>query len=327
LPYLLQGIDADGTQTDFAGRESIEIALHVRGEVAAATAVGRQPYAPRQVAYWTIDLACGDARDVIAAARGANDMGDGFFSSSRGRGLVCCTALVAALAALVELPSSAIGLLAQTRDPGRVVEDRRAHARQFRGREPSLIPRLLASRTGNLVLPDPEPPRIPTTVNARSTASAELAELVCYSKAMLVGRFLGGTSRLTDDESWLFSEWTFAVERLYKGLPDHVGATLDVVISGGRLDVAGRTVTALNNRFPLLPDIGQRYLLFLRVQDETGAYVVGSGVRLKPSAPAALPPTPNRGMRTLDEAALMSLTESLVATMVRGGDPNCGFVR
>ena len=50
LADLLECIGSDGTKADVADRESIEIALQYRcGEVTAATAVGRQPYTPRQV--------------------------------------------------------------------------------------------------------------------------------------------------------------------------------------------------------------------------------------------------------------------------------------
>jgi len=111
---------------------------------------------------------------------------------------------------------------------------------------------------------DPNAPKIPAVQAA-----------VCNADAIFVGTLKSKSSQLTADESFIFTDYEMTVEEVVKdnpAAPARVGGDLTVVGEGGAVSLNGRTVRARRDNFKI-PEVGKRYLLFLRFIPETGSYL------------------------------------------------------
>jgi hypothetical protein len=82
------------------------------------------------------------------------------------------------------------------------------------------------------------------------------------------------TSQLTDDEDFLFSEYSLSVEILLKDNPSapiELNSDISIIRPGGKVSLNGKTITAITPSFrPFIQ--GSRYVLFLKFIPETQSY-------------------------------------------------------
>lgn len=107
-----------------------------------------------------------------------------------------------------------------------------------------------------------------------SKAGDLLAEIACSSDAVVIGRLLDESSALNEDETFIFSDYTLAIEEILKNNPRiPIQNTSQIVITrpGGTLKIEGQPVQAEINNFEPFR-LGSRYLLFLKFVPMTGGY-------------------------------------------------------
>ena len=125
------------------------------------------------------------------------------------------------------------------------------------------------------------------------------------SDAVIRGRITKKTSQVTDDDSFIFTEYDVEITEALKDnvtAPIHTGATIIVTRPGGTVLLDGVIVEAEDKAFEPLP-INHEVVLFLQYIPETGAYnstqATGSfeldGAILRPLTKANLPPGVLRG--------------------------------
>ncbi|HWS85550.1 MAG TPA: hypothetical protein VN282_01040 [Pyrinomonadaceae bacterium] len=111
---------------------------------------------------------------------------------------------------------------------------------------------------------DPNAPKVPAMRFA-----------VCNADAVFIGTLKSKSSQLTDDESFIFTDYDMVVEQVIKdnpSAPAQAGAELTMTREGGEIQLNGRTFRARRDDFKAV-EVGKRHLLFLRYLPETGAYL------------------------------------------------------
>lgn len=102
-----------------------------------------------------------------------------------------------------------------------------------------------------------------------------LRNRACDADAIVVGTVGTQASRLTEDESFIYTDNELKVEEVIRGNPlaaVNVGERITVMRTGGALRLNGRTVVAEYKAAKPLR-AGKRYLLFLTFLPDRGAYV------------------------------------------------------
>ena len=106
------------------------------------------------------------------------------------------------------------------------------------------------------------------------TPAEVIEELSNASDAIILGVVVGKASQITDDGSFLFTDYSISVREAMK-TPEAalgVGSTITVTHPGGKVLVKGVIVEALDQNSLPLPSNGNELLLFLKYIPETGAY-------------------------------------------------------
>ena len=101
-----------------------------------------------------------------------------------------------------------------------------------------------------------------------------LRGITCAADAVVVGTLISESSALTDDETFIFTDYKLRVEEILKrnvAAPFQVGADITVTRPGGTLQLNGRTVREELRNFRRFRLSG-RYLLYLKFIPATGAY-------------------------------------------------------
>jgi hypothetical protein len=104
---------------------------------------------------------------------------------------------------------------------------------------------------------------------------AFLTNRACDADAIVVGTVRGQTSRLTEDESFIYTINDLKVEAVLKNnlaLTVKEGEVISAIRSGGTLQVNGRKIVAEFKGAKTF-EAGQKYLLFLTYVPEKGLYV------------------------------------------------------
>lgn len=107
---------------------------------------------------------------------------------------------------------------------------------------------------------------------------SQLIEKTCRAGLVVLGRAGSGTSHLTPQQYFLYTDWGFSVEQVFKDnakAPVQAGTSIVVVRPGGVLKIGNRTVYAIEQNFRDFHP-GEEYLLFLEFIPETGAYRVAA---------------------------------------------------
>jgi hypothetical protein len=106
------------------------------------------------------------------------------------------------------------------------------------------------------------------------TLQQVLRNYACASDAVVVGTVKDKTSQLTEDGTFVFTDYDFTVEDVLKdNVEAHIQPGTDIVVTrpGGKVLLNGHTATVLDrSHLPL--EKGSRYLFFLRFVKTTGAY-------------------------------------------------------
>jgi hypothetical protein len=155
------------------------------------------------------------------------------------------------------------------------LSQKQKHHRQYLKTSPGPKLRDLAAKgSGDIWVTVEEP----LTISISGKGIAELPTLpftICNAGIIVVGTLTTDSPQLTEDESFLFTEYTLKVEEVIKG--EHVpelkaGGTITVIREGGIGQINGRTIRAEREGFKPFT-VGSRYVLFLRAIPETGAYL------------------------------------------------------
>lgn len=109
--------------------------------------------------------------------------------------------------------------------------------------------------------------------------SQQLVALAAGSDLVVLAKAETGTSHMSADKDFLYTDWNFVTEEILKNnaySAVETGATILVTRPGGKLQVDGRTVYADCPNFLSFAN-GQQYLLYLQFIPETGAYALRWG--------------------------------------------------
>jgi hypothetical protein len=110
--------------------------------------------------------------------------------------------------------------------------------------------------------------------NPSNIARLEMESLTCSCSLVVLGKIGTGTSHVTADNGFLYTDWGFFVEDVIRNNPDSsvaAGSSITVVKGGGRMQIQGRAVYAIDDLFSDF-QTGDEYLLFLHFIPKTGAY-------------------------------------------------------
>jgi len=132
------------------------------------------------------------------------------------------------------------------------------------------IPRQLARNSGNIYLQN-----IPAAEDGLLTGPLTPVErFVCGSDLVIIGTAGTGTTRMTYDKSFPYTDWEIQVQQVLKNsssAPVHFSSSVIVVTPGGKLIIGNRMVLADDGSLHRLT-YGKEYLAFLRLIPATGAY-------------------------------------------------------
>jgi hypothetical protein len=159
---------------------------------------------------------------------------------------------------------------------GVMSEKQREHSKLYKKyNSDHKIPEILAREKGNDVeifrllplgagLPDE---RVPTAFEA-------LNRITCSANFVVVGEVKSKNSQLTEDLSFVFTDYEFTVQDVLKNdisTPIQQNAEIMVTRPGGEVLLNNKAVRALDESFqPLKP--GKKYVLFLQAIPQTGAF-------------------------------------------------------
>jgi hypothetical protein len=171
------------------------------------------------------------------------------------------------------------------------------------------IPRLLSSTSGDIYLNNV----VASGTSISADPPTNFAQFACYHDLVVVGTVGTGSSHMTSDKSFLYTNWGFSVDRIFKNnssAPVQAGSSITVVAPGGNLQVNGRMVHAYDGRFPPLAP-GQQYALFFQLIPKTGAYQPRGGYAIFGAKIAGHGTMMNSiDVRELDTSALLKLMEN-----------------
>jgi hypothetical protein len=107
----------------------------------------------------------------------------------------------------------------------------------------------------------------------------QLADLAGRADLVVEASTTGGQSVLKQDETDIYTDYTFTISALIKNrrrIGLHVGDAITVRRVGGSVQIDGRTVQSIENGFPVF-NAGERYILFLVQTPRPDAYAVMGG--------------------------------------------------
>jgi len=120
-------------------------------------------------------------------------------------------------------------------------------------------------------------PMIPT-IGTSPTAKEFLANLACKSDAIVFGAAKSKTSHLTDNESWVYTEYEFAVKDVLKdnsALSIPRGGTIQITRPGGFVKLDGHVFRIKDSLYEQLKK-NMEYVLFLSFVPSTEGYLVSN---------------------------------------------------
>lgn len=112
------------------------------------------------------------------------------------------------------------------------------------------------------------------------------------SDAIVRGRAIHKTSQITEDDSFLFTDYDVVVSEVFKNnatAPIDTGKTITVTYVGGKIVVDNVIIKAGGNAVALLPVNAQDVLLFLKVVRETERYQLANNGAFELSGISARP--------------------------------------
>lgn len=105
-----------------------------------------------------------------------------------------------------------------------------------------------------------------------------LKVLTCSNDAIVIGTVKDQTSHLTEDDTFIYTDYVISVEEIIKNnleSPIKVSDRISISRIGGKLKLNGKNVSARHDA--ILPlELNQQHLLFLSYIPERGVYVANS---------------------------------------------------
>jgi hypothetical protein len=101
-----------------------------------------------------------------------------------------------------------------------------------------------------------------------------LKNLTCTADVVAIVAVQDKYSQLTESREFLFTDYTVEVKEIFRNNPSapiQPGGSITVARPGGKVEIKGRVVSALDSSFQSL-ESGEHYLLFLKHVPATGAY-------------------------------------------------------
>jgi hypothetical protein len=98
--------------------------------------------------------------------------------------------------------------------------------------------------------------------------------LACEADAIVTATIKDQSSQLTENKEFIFTDYSAVVEEVHKNNQSasiSPNSIITITRPGGRVEIKGKVVAALDAAFKLLKE-GHRYLLFLKYVPQTGAY-------------------------------------------------------
>jgi hypothetical protein len=180
------------------------------------------------------------------------------------------------------------------------------------------IPRQLGATSGDIYLRN-----IPPAIDyLEADSPTRFAQFACFSDLVVLGTAGTGISHLTSDKSFLYTDWEFSVERVFKNnssAPVQAGSRITLVAPGGTLQIDGRTIHATEYA---IPESGRQYVILLVSVPKTGAYTSSDGFLISRDAVAARGAFANTvDTRGIDAQTLFKLMDDGVSAATH--TPNC----
>jgi hypothetical protein len=110
-----------------------------------------------------------------------------------------------------------------------------------------------------------------------------LQAATCHADAVVIGTLNNKSSQLTEDESFIFTDYEMTVEEVIKNNQSaliQANNTITITRDGGAVQINGRIFRARREDFRP-PHVGSKYLFFLKFIPDTGSYLAyGNGTFL-----------------------------------------------
>ena len=200
-------------------------------------------------------------------------------------------------AELVEATPVELGALSERQ---RIHSKLFAHYKEARGGD--LIGGLVAEAKGKYkIIETGFGPPLTELITKSETPENFFSNLARESDAVIRGKVIRQTSQVTEDGSFIFTDYDVAVEEILKNnatAPISRDTSIMVTHPGGKVVLSGIVVKAFDDSYKPLPMNGHDVVLFLRLIPETGAYKVTrdrggyelDGPSLRPLTRAQFPP-------------------------------------
>lgn len=120
-------------------------------------------------------------------------------------------------------------------------------------------------------------PLVPTIGNLPEvTVSGFLGNLSCNADAVIVGIVKSKTAHLTEDETFVYTEYDFSVEDILKNnsaSPIEVNHKIQFTRPGGLIKLDNQLIRVDDKSYPAL-ETKKKYLLFLKFVPSANGYIV-----------------------------------------------------
>jgi hypothetical protein len=151
----------------------------------------------------------------------------------------------------------------------------KVHSHLFTANSTDTIPALMAKTKGDVTVTRFENSGLQSAMPEMPGAPLfRVKELTCISSLAVVATARSGISHMTSDKTFLYTDWTFAVDEVLKNSaksPVNVDQLITVARPGGNLQIQGRRVYAIDKNFSDFQS-GKSYLLYLEYIPDTGAF-------------------------------------------------------
>ncbi len=156
---------------------------------------------------------------------------------------------------------------------GQVTEKERKYSKVYEKEYDSVQGEKLSRMRGTqLTILEPSVPGSP--YEAPLTAERLLNRLACNADLVIVGSVTGKAAHLTENESFVYTEYNLTVDEIIKNneiAPVETKKEIEVVRPGGVIKLENRVIKVTDKSFAPL-NTNNKYLLFLKFVPDTGGY-------------------------------------------------------
>ena len=159
---------------------------------------------------------------------------------------------------------------------GVMTERQRQHSKLFTGR--SVSGKKITDHVGRHIVITIGSEEGSATAGSSVSLDDLLQSRTCESDLVVVGDIIEKESQLTEDATFIFTDYTVKIQQVLKKDSFQPEAFDEVTVTrgGGRVELNGQEIEVREHEAEPLR-IGHRYLLFLKRIPETGAYLPLSG--------------------------------------------------